>query len=207
MKCFICRKRSEYAVCNNCWHYALLQLDKFPNFYHELENELIPGRSGNSERVQGSRDSSPIPVRLETLHLRSGGISVPLTKHETTMRLVRKETRITFRGEEINRITKTCVYIKSHADWAFSEYTEVAELANDIISISNKIQYVLGNKSDEIVIGRCPTQDEDGKACNTKLKISPQSIDRTAEIKCRVCETVWKSEQWRLLGRVLDAQH
>jgi len=204
MKCANCRKFNDYAICLNCWAYALNQLDKFPQMYNDLESELIPSSGRSGERVGGTK-TPPLPVRIETLHLRSGGISTPLIKHEIEMRSLLQETRITFRGEEINRITKTCEYLKTHADWAHKQYWNLVTLASEIIAISHKIQFVLGHKSDEIVIGRCPTQDEEGNPCGAQLKINPQSIDRTSEIKCRVCETVWRSEQWRLLGRILEA--
>ena len=206
MKCSNCHRQNDYTVCYGCWDYALSHLDKFPLRYYELENELIPSASvSKGERIQSSRDGSPIPVRLETLHLRSGGISKPLMAHETTMRTIRKETRITFRGEEINKIAKTTTYIKTHAKWAFTEYSEIDELTKDIITIAHKIQYVLGHKSDEITIGKCPT-DIEGEKCNSTLKIDPTKLDRTSEIVCRKCQTVWDSTKWRLLGRMLDSQ-
>ena len=208
MKCANCHKQNDYTVCYNCWNYALEHLDKFPARYYELERELIPSVSvSKGERIQSSRDGSPIPVRLETLHLRSGGISKPLMAHETTMRTIRQETRITFRGEEINKITKTTTYIKTHSAWAFKEYEAIDELTKDIITIAHKIQYVLGHKSDEVTIGKCPTQDQDGKKCGSTLKIDPSKLDKTSEIKCRRCDTVWDSTKWRLLGRILDERN
>jgi hypothetical protein len=187
-----------------CWDYALISLGKFPARYNDLEDELIPSSSkGNNERVQSS-NTAPLPGRLETLHLRSGGISKPLMKHETQMRIVRKETQITFRGDEMNKIVKTTTYIKSHSDWAYDEYSEIADLTKDILAISNKIEQILGNRSEEIVIGRCPTVMEDGVKCSMALKVDPARLHSTSEIKCRKCDTVWDSTKWRLLGRILD---
>jgi len=119
------------------------------------------------------------------------------------MRKTRQETRITWRGEEINRITMTCEYHIKREQWSFTEYGDVADLATTIISISNKINFVLGNKSEDIVIGSCPTIDEAGKPCNAKLKVNPQM--KTLEVTCRVCGTVWDSTRWRLLGKMIDA--
>ena len=207
MKCANCHKQNDYTVCFNCWTYALKNMAQFPSLYDQLEGELIPsGSISKGERIQSSRDGSPIPARLETLHLRSGGISKPLMSHESTMRIVRKETRITFRGEEIKKIEKTTTYIKTHADWAFSEYSAIDDLTKDILEIYNKIQYVLGHKSDEVIIGKCPTVDEDSKKCGSALKIDPSQLDKTSEIKCRRCNTVWDSTKWRLLGRMLDVK-
>jgi len=120
------------------------------------------------------------------------------------MREIRQETRITFRGEEIHRITKTCHYLISHADWAYKEYAYVEELTKDIISIASNIQRILGYKSEEITIGKCPTINDEGQKCGSKLKIDPSKLDRTSEIKCRRCDTIWDSTKWRLLGRMLD---
>jgi len=206
MKCANCKRASEYPVCKSCWSYALAQLDKLPQFYNDLEQELIPSSGKKSERVSGSK-TPPLPVRIETLHLRTGGISTLLIKHEVAMREILNETRMKFRGEEINRITKTCEYLKDHSDWAWSNYPDLPKLAIEIIKITSKVQLILGEKSDEIVIGKCPTQDENGKPCGSTLKINPHAIDRTAEIKCRICDTVWNSTQWRLLGRVLDGKN
>jgi hypothetical protein len=202
VKCANCRRSSERTICESCWHFAVEQLKVFPKRYHELEDELLPSNGAQGERVSGSK-TPPLPLRIETLHLRTGGISTPLIKHEIEMRKTRQETRITWRGEEINRITMTCEYHIKREQWSFTEYGDVADLATTIISISNKINFVLGHKSEDIVIGSCPTIDEDGKPCNAKLKVNPQM--RTTTITCRVCDTTWDSTQWRLLGKMLDA--
>jgi hypothetical protein len=184
------------------------QLEKFPAKYNELESELLPSKGQVSERVSGSGESSPIPVRLETLHLRSGGMSLPLMAHEAKMRVIRHETKLVWDGErrssEINRITLTSQYIIKRGDWAHKEYDSADKLAVTIISISHKIQFVLGHKSDDIVLGKCPTLGDDGKACGVTLKLNPQQLDRTLEIKCRACGTVWESTKWRLLGKILQ---
>ena len=202
MKCANCRRHSERPICKSCWNFAVEQLRVFPKRYHELEDELLPSNGAQGERVSGSK-TPPLPLRIETLHLRTGGISTPLIKHEIEMRKTRQETRITWRGEEINRITKTCEYHIKREQWSFTQYGDVADLATTIISISNKINFVLGHKSEDIVIGSCPTIDEAGKPCNAKLKVNPQM--RTTTITCRVCNTTWDSTQWRLLGKMLDA--
>ena len=129
---------------------------------------------------------------------------MPLKEHETVMRSIRNETKITFRGEEINKITMSVEYIIDRGDWAHAEYSDVDKLAETIITISHKIQSVLGHKSDEITIGKCPTQNENGEPCGAQLKINPQQIDRTFEIKCRACDTIWDSTKWRFLGKILE---
>jgi len=201
MKCANCRRTSERNICNNCWNFAIDQLHKFPNYYYSLEKEMLPSQ-GYGERVQSSK-TPPIPVRLETLHLRTGGISQPLMKHESRIRIIRKETKITFRGDEQNRITITCEYHINRSEWTYHNYDNIEELTKDIIETSNTINFVLGNKSEDIMIGSCPTVDEDGNRCNSKLKINPQM--RTSVITCRVCDASWDSTKWRLLGKMLDA--
>lgn len=202
MKCFNCRRQSEREVCASCWSFAVEQLRKFPARYHELEEELFPSSGAQGERVSGSK-TPPLPVRIETLYLRTGGISLPLVKHEITMREIRQETRVTFRGEEINRITITCDYHIKREQWTYDNYGDIADLTNHIITVSNKINYVLGHKSEDIVIGSCPTIGEDNKPCNAKLKVNPQM--KNLEVTCRACGTVWDSTRWRLLGKMLDA--
>ena len=202
MKCVNCKRNSEREICDGCWTFALNQLRKFPQRYHELEDELFPSQ-GYGERVSGSK-TPPLPVKLETLHLRTGGISQPLMKHEARIRTTRQETRIRFRGEEINRITLTCEYHLSHSDWTYKEYADLADLTTSIISVSSQINFVLGYKSEDVVIGSCPTIGEDGKPCATKLKVNPQKLDKTLEITCRNCGVTWDSTKWRLLGKMLQ---
>ena len=208
MKCANCKKFQDYSICDNCWQYAMLHLEKFPARYKELESELLPSK-GYGERVSGSGESSPIPVKLETLHLRSGGISMPLMEHEAKMRTIRHETKITWtssrRRNEQKRIVLTCEYIVKRSEWAHKEYEDADKLATTIISIAHKIQFVLGHKSEDIVIGKCPTIGQDGKPCGASLKINPQQLDRTLEIKCRACDTIWDSKKWRLLGKMLES--
>lgn len=204
MRCSNCHRKGDFEICNSCWTFAISQLHKFPMRYKQLETELIPSK-GYGERVQSSF-SSPLPIKLETLALRTGAISKPLMEYESIIRDKRRETKITFRGDELNRITKTCVYFIDRAEWIRAYFDDAPELALSIIKIANRINFVLGYKSDEIVIGRCPNTDEEGNVCNAKLKINPQTIDTNSEIKCRVCDTIWTSTQWRLLGRMLQEE-
>jgi hypothetical protein len=178
------------------------KLQGFPDQYNELAKELIPSK-GYGERVGGSK-TPPIPVRLETLHLRSGGISKPLMEHESLIRIEQQHTRITFRGQELNRIIITCKYLTAQSQWIFEKYEDAAVLAEAINEINKRINAVLGFKSDLMTIGTCPSQDEDGNECGAKLQINPTTLTSFGDIKCKICNTVWPSEKWRLLGKMLD---
>ena len=171
--------------------------------YAQLETELLPSRAYGSEKIQTS-SSQPIPVRLETLALRAGEISKPLMEYEAIIRETRKETKITFRGDELNRILKTCTYLIDRAEWIRAYFDDAPKLALSIIKIANRINFVLGYKSEEMTIGRCPTEDGEGNICNAKLKINPQALDQNPQIRCRICGTTWDSTQWRLLGKILQ---
>jgi hypothetical protein len=205
MKCALCRKPTERSLCATCWDYALDKLQGFPGKYNELAKELIPSQ-GRNERVGGSK-TPPIPVRLETLHLRSGGISKPLMAHEEQIRAQQRHTRITFRGQEFNRIVMTCKYLTAQSQWIYEHYNEALDLAFDINKISKRINAVLGFKSDLITIGTCPSQDEDGQECGANLQINPSSLTSFGDIRCKSCGSVWPSEKWRLLGRMLNDNH
>jgi hypothetical protein len=203
MKCASCRKATERSLCPSCWEYSVEKLKSFSSKYKQLESEMLPAQ-GYGERVGGSK-TPPIPVRVETLHLRTGGISKPLMAHEAKIRIEQRHTRITFRGEEHNRIEITCKYLTAQAEWIFTSYQEVGKLAADIDSINKQINTVLGYRSDLLTIGTCPSVDDKGETCGNKLQINPATLTSFGNIKCRACGTVWSSEKWRLLGRVLSA--
>lgn len=203
MKCVVCRKSTERSICEPCWDFAVIKLQSFPAKYFELERELIPSK-GYGERVGGSK-TPPIPVKLETLDLRTGGISKPLTRHEMKIRITREHTRITFRGEEINKIKMTVKYLIGQSEWIYEHYEEIDTLTKDINDISNRIASVLGFKSEMVTIGTCPAQDDKGEICGSKLLINPKTLTNFDDIKCRACGTSWSSAKWRLLGRMLDA--
>lgn len=203
MKCALCRKSVERSLCLSCWDYSLDRLKTFPDKYRQLGNELLPTR-GRGERVGGSK-TPPLPVKLEALDLRTGGISKPLMKHEAQIRVERKHTRITFRGAEHNRIEITCKYITAQSELVFKHYENVDQLAKDIDAINKRINTVLGYRSELLTIGTCPAQNEKGEVCGNKLQINPATLTSFGDIKCRACNTVWSSEKWRLLGRVLSA--
>lgn len=179
------------------------KLADFPAKYRQLGNEMLPSQ-GHGERVGGSK-TPPIPVRLETLHLRTGGISKPLMAHERVIRIEQKHTRITFRGEEHHRIELTCKYLTAQTEYIFKHYSDTAKLAQDIDAINKQINAVLGYRSDLLTIGTCPSVDDKGETCGNKLQINPVTLTNFGDIKCRACGTVWSSEKWRLLGRVLSA--
>lgn len=203
MKCALCRRNATRSLCDNCWEYAIERLKAFPAQYNQLEGVMLPGR-GNNERVGGSK-TPPIPVRIETLHLRTGGISKPLLAHESVIRAEQRHTRITFRGDEHNRIKLCCEYLVAQTDYIIKQYVDVDKLAKDIDSISKQIGTVLGYRSDLITIGTCPSLSDKGETCGNKLQINPATLTNFGDIKCRACGTVWSSEKWRLLGQVLSA--
>jgi len=202
MKCALCRKTTERSLCPACWDYSLEKLKTFPARYKQLEKELLPSK-GNSERIGGTK-TPPLPVRIETLHLRTGGISKPLMAHEAKIRIQQKHTKITFRGEEQNRIQITCSYLTAQAEYIFTYYQEAGQLAYDISSINKQINNVLGYRSELLTIGTCPAQNDKGQVCGNKLQINPVTLTNFGDIRCRACDTVWSSEKWRLLGRVLS---
>ena len=203
MKCASCRRTTERSLCPSCWEYSIDRLKSFASKYNQLEGELLPTQ-GHGERVGGSK-TPPIPVRVETLHLRTGGISKPLMAHEAQVRIEQRHTRITFRGEEYNRIEMTCKYLTAQSEWIFTTYKDVAKLAADVDSINKQINTVLGYRSDLLTIGTCPSVDDKGETCGNKLQINPATLTSFGDIKCRACGTMWSSQQWRLLGRVLSA--
>jgi hypothetical protein len=203
MKCSSCRKVTERSLCPSCWEYSVEKLKSFSSKYKQLESEMLPAQ-GYGERVGGSK-TPPIPVRIETLHLRTGGISKPLMAHEANIRIEQRHTRITFRGEEHNRIEVTCKYLTAQQEWIFTSYQEVSKLAADIDLINKQINTVLGYRSDLLTIGTCPSVDDKGETCGNKLQVNPATLTSFGDIKCRACNTVWSSEKWRLLGRVLSA--
>jgi len=203
MKCASCRRATERSLCPSCWEYSVEKLKSFSSKYKQLESEMLPAQ-GYGERVGGSK-TPPIPVRVETLHLRTGGISKPLMAHEANIRVEQRHTRITFRGEEHNRIEITCRYLTAQQEWIFTSYQEVGKLAADIDLINKQINTVLGYRSDLLTIGTCPSVDDKGETCGNKLQVNPATLTSFGDIKCRACNTVWSSEKWRLLGRVLSA--
>lgn len=201
MKCSLCRKTTEHLICNNCWNYAVEKLQEFPKRYEELEDELLPSRGKVSERVGGSKEP-PLPVRLEVLYLRSGGISKPLMKHESSVRIEQRHTRITFRGEEFNRINLTCQYLTAQAEWIYKNYIDLDILTKDINDIHKRVSTALGYRSELITIGTCPTNIEE-QICGAKLQVNPTTLTSFGDIKCKACGTIWESNKWRLLGKVL----
>lgn len=174
----------------------------FPQKYQELEKELLPSRGKTSERVGGSKEA-PLPVRLEVLHLRSGGISKPLMQHEHNVRIEQRHTRITFRGQELNRITVTCQYLTAQAQWIFDNYGDADVLAKEINDIYKRINTALGFRSELMTIGTCPTVLDDGQTCGAKLQVNPATLTSFGDIKCKACGSAWESNKWRLLGRAI----
>lgn len=203
MKCALCRKVTERSLCPSCWDYSIERLKSFSSKYKQLEDEMLPAQ-GYGERVGGSK-TPPIPVRVETLHLRTGGISKPLMVHEAKIRVEQRHTRITFRGEEHNRIEISCKYLTAQREWIFTSYQDISKLAADIDLINKQINTVLGYRSDLMTIGTCPSVDDKGETCGNKLQVNPTTLTSFGDIKCRACGTIWSSEKWRLLGRVLSA--
>jgi len=173
-----------------------------PDLYNALEDELIPSK-GYGEKVQMTK-TPPLPMRLEVLYLRTGEITKVMYWHETQIRMDQNHSAITFRGSELDRIKGSSEYLTVHWNWIKDNYTETEKLLNEIHKVFTRIQAVLGNRSEEIVIGTCPALDEEGQTCGAKLKINPHVLTTFGDIRCQACATVWESTKWRLLGQVIE---
>ena len=203
MKCPVCRRKTNALVCASCWSSTVDRLSKIPEGYQALEKELEPSR-GVGERVGGSK-TPPIPVKLEVLHLRTQGIKEPLLIHEARIRYQQGHTKITFRGQTQNYISKSVAYLVTHRDWIKSHYTEIDHLVKDVSIIHRAINNALGYRSDLVTIGTCPATDELGEICGYRLQVNPTSLNSFSDIICSSCGTTWSSTRWRLLGKMLDA--
>ena len=164
----------------------------------------IAALRGENRKIILDIDSiTPYLDNLELLHI-SGG--EPLQSPNLVKFCEKlKHTKITWRGEEINRITKTCEYIYTHEEWIYKKYDDIDQLTKDIQDISGRINFVLGNKSEEVTIGTCPSTDDKGEICGAILRINPNILTTYSEIKCRACDTTWTSDKWRLLGRIIES--
>lgn len=202
MKCPACRKKTESLVCASCWSLTVDRLSKFPESYAVLEKELVPSQ-GYGERVGGSK-TPPIPVKLEVLHLRTGGISQPLLKHESAIRAGQRHTRVTFRGENWRYVQESCKYLVIHKEWIWHNYKDIDNLVMDVVSINKAINNALGYRSELVTIGTCPATDENGEVCGYRLQVNPTTLSSFSDIICGSCKTTWSSTRWRLLGKMLD---
>ena len=125
-------------------------------------------------------------------------------KHEEKIRHERREVPIKKRGSEENRIKETTHYLSMNQQWILDNYEHADRLALSIIAISNRIKFVLEGRSEDTIIGKCPSLDDEGNTCGATLKINAAELEKTLEVKCRACGTVWASQNWRLLGKVLQ---
>jgi hypothetical protein len=100
---------------------------------------------------------------------------------------------------------QSVTYLTGHWAWVKGYYLDGDQLVIDVNKLSGQIQTVLGNKSEDITIGTCPAIDENEQLCGAKLKISPNVLERLGDIKCNTCATVWTSQKWRLLGKILES--
>jgi hypothetical protein len=203
MKCQGCSRKASKSICDFCWERGLTQLLQLPKNYKELEDVLIPS-AGYGQKVSGTR-TPPLPARLDVLYLRTSGITEILYKHEALIRSEQKHSRITFRGDEPAKILQSVTYLTGHWAWVKGYYLDGDQLVIDVNKLSGQIQTVLGNKSEDITIGTCPAIDENEQLCGAKLKISPNVLERLGDIKCNTCATVWTSQKWRLLGKILES--
>jgi hypothetical protein len=202
MRCYVCGRKSSVTTCAGCWTRGLAILKDLPSEYTALESVLIPSK-GYGEKVQGTR-TPPIPARLDVLHLRTGGITQVLYKHESSIRVELRHSTITFAGNEYQKIEKSVTYLSSQWEWVEKNYESGSDLLVDLVGLSREIQNALGNKSEDITIGTCPALDDEGNTCGAILRISPKVMETLGDIRCPLCATVWESRKWRLLGQIIE---
>lgn len=200
MRCAVCGRKSDTPGCFRCWTRGFHILGDLPTAYVALEDMLIPAK-GYGEKVQGTR-TPPIPARLDVLYLRTGGISKTLQKHEREIRISLYHSSITFQGDEQQTIVKSSQYLRNQWDWIQNHY--LPDLLRDLNKLHGQIENALGNRSEEITIGTCPAEDEEGNPCGAILRINPKILESYGDIRCPHCATVWESTKWRLLGQIIE---
>lgn len=200
MRCRACGRKSETPACFRCWARGFRILDDLSSAYKNLEDVLIPAK-GYGERVQGTK-TPPLPARLDVLYLRTGGISKTLHNHEKEIRIQLNHSMIVFQGDEEQTINHSIGYLKAQWEWIEKYY--IPDLLIDLFRLYGQIEATLGNKSEEITIGTCPAEDQEGNPCGAILRINPKILESYGDIKCPNCATVWESRKWRLLGQIIE---
>lgn len=200
MRCYVCGRKASKPACDRCWARGFNTLKDLPSYYYALEAFLVPAK-GYGEKVQGTR-TPPLPARLNVLHLRTGGISNKITFHEREIRSLQSHATITFRGDEGERIEASVRYLVNQWEWIVENYDP--GILVDLDGLYGEIQGAIGNKSEDITIGSCPAEYDDGSPCGAILRVSQKILETMSDIRCPNCATVWESRKWRLLGQIIE---
>lgn len=211
--CTVCRRRDpDYPpACGLCRRRLAARLWELRDLHCLLGAALGLGQSG-TEKVSGSREV-PVPLRLEPLDLAApadqadrplfvrgvlglddaqvGSLSV------ATILQTRCGEMSALLGVEQPRddVPTMVSWLSRHLSWAWSDYPDVADLADEVTALTYSLRALLNVSRKPIYLKEfCPS-------CGFKaLKRDPGG---GSEVECGHCRRTWDFEQFERLAVVL----
>jgi hypothetical protein len=210
--CVCCHKRhpTNPPACNLCRHRLAARLWELRDLHTLLTAATQPGRN-TEQRVSGSRDSA-VPLRIEPLDLAApadqatrplfarsvlgldgeqvGSLSVATILETRTVEMA----ALLHTAEPDPKVPPMVSWLSRHLVWAFSDYPDVADLADEITVLVYCLRTQLSVSRKPIYLkDPCPSCD------HTALRRDPGGGD----VECGHCRRTWDVSQFDRLAVVL----
>ncbi len=221
--CAVCGWASRDGVdlpgwCERCRARTTADVADLPEFYRTLDTLMVPGATGEQQRVGGSK-SPPLPFRVDPANLRgpatAGELPGPDNGGALSIATVLAATRLAI--QDVCGLTPMRLGVGRHltgamiqADAAFvigflPRYAELAEAdalkgAVDILhDTRQRAWHACGYGAHKVYLGPCPYTDPTGGMCGRELWIDPVMAD---SVTCRDCGTRWDRRYFLWLRRI-----
>ena len=197
MKCVICARECSALACDPCRRRIDLQLSGILAFRHLAEDELVPGRGGDSRT--GERG---LGVRIDALDFVAGHTVLDVL--ELWCRDIRETYGLSpwgpasldaCRGQvdpALALLTDVIGFLRNWLPRLAVDFVPIDDLAREIRECYLKAQRAANASPAHGYRVACPAPGDEGD-CGRMLVVNGQ--DLTDEIACRSCGTTWSVDR------------
>jgi hypothetical protein len=199
MTCVICSRTDSTALaCDPCRRRIDLQLSGILAFRHLAEDELVPGRGGDSRT--GERG---LGVRIDALDFVAGNTVLDVL--ELWCRDIRETYGLSpwgpasldaSRGQAdpaLALLVDVVGFLRSWLPRLAVDFLPVDDLAREVRDCWLQAQRAANAAPRTAYRVACPTIGDDGDDCGRMLSVSGEDLE--GEVTCRSCRTTWSVDR------------
>lgn len=195
--CGLCAAELEHGhLCPRHTQALAERLKTLPALFAELAEHLVPRRTGLSST--GGPAGPRSPINEDVVDLRQGGVVLIVESWRADVQRVRwpRHGPPSIEGGMDQRVTAACRWLGMELEWIVASYPAAGDLAREVRELEGGMLAIVGEPPPRPQrLGVCvAVTDDQGTVCGADLVRLPG-----APVRCRVCRTVYRTEQELLL--------
>lgn len=195
-ECVRCgRGQSDVAtICSACIKSARQALTGIADNWRHL-TEAITRQTRMQPDSQGRSANRPLPVNIDASRVAD-------SVRNTLVGWVRVLCEDNHLDPPANTVAAICAWLDSNHR-LIRRHEAAADCVDELIDACGMLTRAIDYPDDKarIFVGPCPETDAEGDPCPGEIHaIIPERESGAPRMECRVCGSVWASEQWTRMG-------